>query len=239
MSQPRGIDLVAFSDSLTDEHKRLRGLIRDVRDTHSAYSDLRVAADLAGRAIDLANVAGQLPPQLVEDHTLALLSTAIITYSRATSTTSDHRKTFDLRSRFDENELRDHNLICKLRDDGFAHYGPGGLELGTAIRDDRLILPAGDQHVIFASKHFVRSNSLAHVVRRQAQRAALLTLRSVRDRESAMVQALNAETAKDPSFATMARNFEVNLAEVFGSLELANRILAGPRVGSPRYSGCD
>lgn len=236
----RGIDLLAFAQALPndpEQYRRLKGLMRDTSDNHSAFSDLLLATDLAARAIEFDINEGVLPRDLVDDCTIGLISSAIIYYARATATTSRHRKTFDIRNRFDDNELKDHNLICGLRDDAIAHYGPGPLGPTVALREDRMFLPEGGQQIMMASRHMAHSKSLARVIRRQAQRALIITQRSVYEREAKMVDALNKAIEADPKLAEAAKEHEVDLGEVMGNPEMVAQALSGPRIGTRRVHG--
>jgi hypothetical protein len=236
----RGIDLLAFADALPDEpkeYRRLRGLMRDTSDIHSAYSDLMLAAGLATRAIEFDNNEGVLPRDLSDDCTIALISSAIIYYARATTTQSRHRKTFDIRARLDENELKDHALICGLRDDAIAHYGPGPLSPTVALREDRMFLPEGGQQIMMASRHMAHSKSLARLIRRQAQRALIITQRAVFEREAKMVDALNNAIVADPRLTEAAKKYEVDLGKVMGDPEMVAQALSGPRIGTRRIHG--
>jgi hypothetical protein len=123
------IDLEKLAGELPVELIRTRNLILSVLDIHSARSDLRVAADLSARAIAMIDDPPDIEPKAYEDIILALTSSAIIYYAKATKSGSDHRGTFDIRAYFDEREKATHTDLCKLRDDAVAHYGPPSFRL--------------------------------------------------------------------------------------------------------------
>jgi catechol 2,3-dioxygenase-like lactoylglutathione lyase family enzyme len=238
----RGIDLLAFADALCEvdgDATRIANLIRTTSDLHSAYSDLKMAADFATRALGFEQVEEslELPSDFVDDCCLALICSAIVFYARATQSESDHRKTFDIRPKLDPSELAEHRLICELRDDAIAHYGPGNLNEDVQLREDRIFLPEGGQNLMFASRQMGRSTSLADLIRRQAQRALLIMLRLFQDREAKMVEALNVAIDANPKIADLAGRFERDLNEAFGSAEAAAIALAAPRVGTRRIEG--
>jgi len=193
-----------------------------------------MANDFASRAIALSKGQTTLPSDFVDDCTVAFISMAAVYYARATNTQSKHRKTFEIRTRLDEAELRDHDLICGLRDDAIAHYGPGVLGPDDNFRADYMLLPEDGQQIVMLSRQTARNRAFAELVRRQSQRALILTQRSVHEREVEMVSALNDAVAIHPALGVLARDHTLDLDDLFGDPDLAKRALAGPRVGTRR-----
>jgi hypothetical protein len=224
------IDFARVADRLSDSHKAIRQLIHDTSALHSAHTDLKVAHDLAARFIEFDQIES-LPRAVVEDCSLALLCSAIIFYARATKSHSNHRKTFDIRSQMDDMEKDRHDLIVRLRDDAIAHYGPG--ELGsTTVRKDWLLFCPEHLKPLSVSKNIVGSQSLAHLVRQQSQRALILMQRLYERKQSQLFDQIN-ELAEDETFLAAWNASEMSLAEAVGE-EMASQIESGPFVGTAR-----
>jgi hypothetical protein len=226
-------DLLRLSELLPATDKRLRQLISDTHALHSAHSDLKLATDFAARLITLQTTS-QLPREFTEDCCLALMCSAIVFYARATKSDSDHRKTFDLRRLMDEHERENHDLICRLRDDAMAHYGPG--EIGSVtVREDRLFVSAADNKVLCTTRNIAGSETLAHVIRQQSQRSLLLMQRLFEQKQLELIDALN-RAAECDGFLVTWDDARVDLREALGTT-MAEKILSGPRVGTRRLSG--
>ncbi|MEO6432530.1 MAG: hypothetical protein ABIO29_00940 [Sphingomicrobium sp.] len=227
------IDLSEFATTLPEGHEALRRSIKDTIDVHSAHSDLKIAHDSAARFISL-NKSEAFPREFVEDCGLALLVTGILFYVRATKSSSDHRKTFDLRARFDDLERQDHDLLVRLRDDALAHYGPG--QLGTeTIREDSLFFSISVQKLFSTSRNICGSDSLGHTIRRQSQRALILMQRLYEQKQIILLGQLKdlpASEAIDAAFQSAI----FQLSTLVGP-EMANQIESGPFVGAKRLSG--
>lgn len=135
----RIFDLGKFANELKrrSQHKPLIQAIWDALDTHSAQGDLHSASDATTA---LRNLHSRDLPDL-ESHAiaLALLSNAIILYSRATATKQTARKTFDIRARFDSEQKVVHQELYDLRNDAIAHFGTGKSYSGPSwIRETAL-----------------------------------------------------------------------------------------------------
>jgi hypothetical protein len=99
------IDLAKFARELPEGFKEVRRLIARVTDLNSSRTDLRLAADVAAHSLRLLRDPPAQRSQEFEDTLIALTSSGIIYYARATKSSSKHRRTFDLRSHFYEEEI--------------------------------------------------------------------------------------------------------------------------------------
>jgi hypothetical protein len=230
---PKTLDVKRLADNLPENWSILRQLIGDMGAAHSARSDLIIAADLAGRLVEFQADRHNMSKELAEDTGIAFLFATVILYARATKSKSNHRKSFDLRAKMEPQELEAHRLICELRDDAIAHYGPGKIVAGMQIRDDHMFLVDGTQ-LLFASRNLAGSRSLAELIHRQTQRALLLMQRVHDQRESELIDYLN-EHGDQFVRSGLWKSAMVDLVEAVGS-EMAAQLNALPRVGKHRLS---
>lgn len=227
------VDLSRFAAALPAGHEPLKQLIKDTIDVHSAHSDLKIAHDSAARFIDLNRSKG-FPREFVEDCGLSLLVTGIIFYTRATKSGSEHRKTFDLRPKFDELEHQNHDLLVRLRDDAMAHYGPGKLGAET-VREDSLYFAIPQQKLFSTSRNICGSENLGHLIRRQSQRALILMQRLYEEKQVKLLDWLK-ELPDTETIAAALQSAIFDLKNLIGD-EMADQIGIGPFVGTKRLSG--
>jgi len=232
-SPGKTLDLKVLAETLPESWSKLRQLIVDLTAVHSAHTDLTLAADLAERLLQVHQARDKMPRQFAADAAIAFLWTAITCYARATKSGSKHRKTFDIRRFMDAEELERHDLICALRDDAIAHYGPGKFEADGSLRSDHIFLVKGGQ-IFFASRNLTGSLAVADKVRVQAQRALIVMQRLHEEKESAVVDYLN-EHGDELVRLGFWKPAVVDLAEAIGA-EMAAEIMEGPRVGRRRLS---
>lgn len=120
-------DLTALSQRLftEDRLKPLAGMINRAQDLASMRADLEIALESLDTlaALFAAPQSDDLSTSVTE---YALLSNAVLLYARATKTTSVERRSFDLSSRFSEQEKIMHQELVDLRDGAIAHFGSGG-----------------------------------------------------------------------------------------------------------------
>ena len=136
----RVFDLGKFAHAIRKrkEYSALVDAIWSALDAHSAQTDLQNAVE-AISALKALN-AHKLPE--IETHAiaLALLSNAIILYSRATATKQRARKTFDIRNRMTADQKALHPELYDLRNDAIAHFGTGKSYTGPNwVRETALI----------------------------------------------------------------------------------------------------
>jgi hypothetical protein len=98
--------------------------VRRYGDSMSVLGDLAQARALleASRREAMSNADGDEGEQLKAG---ALLSQAIIIYSRATKSRSRHRSFVPVQKGMPGNLRAIHDRVVRLRDDAIAHYGPG------------------------------------------------------------------------------------------------------------------
>lgn len=232
MKVHRVVDLRFVAEKLPLARKEFRQLVGDARALHSAHSDLKISHDLAARLLQLDDAQG-LPADFVEDCGLALLCSAIVFYARATKSASDHRKTFDIRPKMDAEERERHDMLVRLRDDAFAHYGPS--ELGTAtVRSDWLLFSLKHEKLLAVSRNIVGSKSLARLIREQSQRALILMQRLYEEKQAQLLKAVGG-LADDEEFGAAWNSATSALREVVGG-EMAAQIDAGSPDGMRRLS---
>lgn len=118
-----------------DLSKRLKRLIT----INSIGYDLEAAQDavrlIINRYPDAIEKIDISRDDAIADRSLATL--AIISYSRATDTSSDVRGRFDPRKYYSDEMIEWHNSIIKLRNEAIAHYG-SGRHIGGGWASDRL-----------------------------------------------------------------------------------------------------
>jgi hypothetical protein len=224
------IDLAKLAQELPEGFEEVRRLIGRTLDLNSARTDLRIAADQAAQALSLLQEPVASEPY--EDMMLALTSSAVIYYARATKSQSNHRRTFDIRSHFDDAERKGHEFLCKLRDDALAHYGPGELPEGAKLRSDHLLV-SPDGKLVAISRHAFSTEQLSEMIFKQAQRASFIMQRLFHGEETRLVEALN-QLALEPAAKPATRAARVEMGAAIGDEKVASQILAGPRVGARR-----
>jgi hypothetical protein len=226
------IDLAKFANGLPEGFEDVQKIIKRTLDLNSSRSDLRIATDLSSHALEFIREPPPAEPKLYEDVILALTSSAVVYYARATKSSSDHRRTFDLRSHFDGSEKESHDLLCKLRDDAIAHYGPGELPDAVQLRSDHLLVSQHGQ-IVAVSRHTYGTDQLAEMTFRQAQRATLIMQRLFHREEALLVETLN-RLASEPSAEPAKQAALIELGAAIGDEKVASQILDGPRVGHRR-----
>jgi len=237
MGEDLVVDLAAFADKLPAKHRSLKQLITDTVDLYSAFNDLKLAAEFAGRSAAFEEEGTSLTPEEAEECSMALTCAAIVFYGRAAKGTSKHRKSFDLRPHFDERERQNHDLICRLRDDAIAHYGPGKLTDEVALREDKAFVSVEDGQLLFSSRSITRSLSLAHIIRSQSQRAAIIMQRLHDERQERLLDALHLHIPTDADVNAAWRSSKVKSTDGFGDPNLAAELARRPRAGIHRISG--
>jgi hypothetical protein len=121
-------NLTALSERLLKERrlKPLAGKIRRLKEIASMHADLMMARE----CLDALHVSLGEPPDTSDMRRsvteASLLSNAVVLYARATKTTSDERRSHDLRAKFSAEEKIVHRELCDLRDKAITHFGSGG-----------------------------------------------------------------------------------------------------------------
>jgi hypothetical protein len=232
------IDLVAAAEALPPEQRKLKDLILRLRDAHSIKTDLTLATDFVASMHLIQDAASKASSgDVAENSYLALLYTTIVLYVRATKTSSDHRRSFNFLKSFDAEERASHQILCDLRDDAIAHFGPGGSYRGTPWQVEGVFIPIGpgaDGNIMTASRRLVINPQIVAMIGKQVHRALMVALRITHEQDKAVAAEINALVEADAIFLNDLRNSTTTLADFFNSREAAADILSGPRVGYRR-----
>jgi hypothetical protein len=232
------VDLAEFGRRVSPQHRALKGLIKDTLDVFSALNDFKLAAEFAARSAAFQEPGTySVDEPAAEECSMALLGSAIVFYGRAAKNTSKHRKTFDLRKHFDEVEQENHDLICRLRDDAIAHYGPGELPDNALLRVDKAFMVKRTGQLLFISRSISGSLPLANVVRAQSQRALIIAQRLHEERQEELLDVLHAEVPNDGSLWAAWKQSITDLSEGMGDASAAEKLAGRPPAGIHRISG--
>jgi hypothetical protein len=122
------VDLEAFADSefIRKKIPKLKPIVRKAANTQSCYADLHQASDFFEALRNLAVVNSDFQSQGYNAVASSLLTSAVIFYARATSTSGSkgERGSIDIRSELSDKERADHNLIVAVRNKAIAHVYP-------------------------------------------------------------------------------------------------------------------
>ncbi len=194
-------DLTALSERLFAE-RRLRplaGKIQRAQDLSSLHADLVMATE----CLDALDALLAAPPQddnLIKSITEAsLLSNAVVLYARATKTTSDERRGYDPRDKFNPEQKIVHQELCDLRDKAIAHFGSGGSYTGE-WKVERVVLDASvgeDVRVGVATRRKTVDKKLAARARSQIEFACELFRQLSRRQIDELTEELNKQAAAD------------------------------------------
>jgi len=231
------IDLAAAVPDLAAKFPKLAKMIAQFRDTQSARSDLTSAFDMIGAIAQAAQAADQ-GEDWAGRSVPALLIAAIILYSRATRTSSDHRSTLDLYHLFSDTEREAHTWLCNLRDDALAHYGPGPSFGGASWHGEHVLLPLDrpqDVRILHATRRVTATDEVMDIGQRQIHRALMLAQRIAEKREEALVDELNRAMHTDGGLADILNAHKVDMAALFGEHEIGDAIFNGDRISPTRF----
>lgn len=229
-------DLIKAAERLEETHPDIAGAIRDIRDINSIRVDLTHAFNFAQSMNAMSDEAqeSQADSTLERAHHAFLLG-AIVLYARAMKTQSDHRKTFNFRSRFTDDERSTHELICSLRDDAVAHYGPGH-QIGRAgmHKDGLFLAPSreaeGALRLMSLSQRIILNRQFGGRLLEHLRRVNLLVQKDFEERETKLISKLN-QLVDDEQVQAALRSSKTDLAEYMSSSELAQIVLDGYQVG--------
>lgn len=175
---PDSYDLTALSERLFAEGRlqSLAGKIQRAQDLASLHADLVMALECLD-ALDALLARPSAEDDFAKNITEAsLLSNAVVLYARATKTTSEERRGFDLRDRFSAEQKVVHQELTDLRDKAIAHFGSGGSYMGE-WKVERVVLDATDPQdvrVAVATRRKTVDRSLAERARQQIEVACAL-----------------------------------------------------------------
>ncbi len=122
------VDLEAFAGSefIRKKIPRLKAIVRKASNTQSCYADLHQAGDFFEALRKQPVVNSDFQSQGYDAVASSLLTSAVIFYARATSTSGSkgERGSIDIRSELDGKEREDHSLIVAVRNKAIAHVYP-------------------------------------------------------------------------------------------------------------------
>lgn len=230
------INLRELASRLADTHNKISRKIIQLSDLSSIKVDLCFADDqirlLSGvREAALRSEAGTAD-QIVP---MALLMSSVVLYVRATKSKSDHRLTFDIRTKFSDEEKARHIAICALRDDALAHFGPGAGEGSDALQQDGIFAIFDQEHgalqIATMSRRKVIDLSLVDLIILQIQRAILIVEQQIQKRREELDKELMTLLVSGEISMELWRSCEFDLMELFGDEEAKRHALDGPRTG--------
>ncbi len=179
----------------------LAGTIRRARELHSLTSDLVMAVESldALDALLKAVTEAQDFGRMITAN--ALLVNALILYARATKTSSDERRGFDLTSRFSPEQRAVHKELCDLRDCAIAHFGSGGSYNGI-WQAERVILQfrGAESKPAVATRRKAVDTSLATRARRQIELARDLLRALSEEQIEKITDEISQTLLRDPDF---------------------------------------
>ena len=229
-------DLVKATDKLEATHPDVAGSIRAIRDINSIRVDLSHAFNFAQNMNAMSDEAQQAQANTaIEIAHHALFLGAIVLYSRAMKTRSDHRKTFDFRPRLTEQEREMHDQICGLRDDAVAHFGPG-FQIGTAgFQTDGLFLAPSNEadgalRLMSVSRRTVVHKGFGARLLEHLRSTSLLVQKEFEDRETKLMDRLN-QLGGSREVQEALQSSTTDLAEYMSSLELAELVFDANQIG--------
>lgn len=232
------IDLALAAEALPEQHKKLKQLIFQLRDSHSIRTDLSLAVDFVGTMRVIGDeAADDKVGGIAENAFLALFYSSLLLYVRATKTQHDHRRSFDFRNEYDEEQKAKHDVLCDLRDKALAHYGPGGRYNGPAFQKDGVFIPyheGTDGRIMTASHRLVIQTSLIADLQQMAHRALMLAEKRTQGLNQMVTDLVNQDAQTDPDLIPHLRRYVVDLSDFLGSKEAAAEVMGGPRVGYRR-----
>lgn len=205
-------NLTAFSDRLFDENRLLplANAIRRARDLHSLITDLTHALESLDALDRLGEVQTDDLIGIVTQS--ALMNNAVVLYARATKTTSQERRGFDLFSRFTDDETVVHEELCDLRDKAIAHFGSGGTYRGEWQAELVILQIQGqDGRPGVLSRRKTLDKKLIARARKQIEVALAHLQVLIDDKLSEVSEELKLAMSNDPEFYKEFERHRLNL----------------------------
>lgn len=230
------IDLECLAAEIVGTHKAFSNKLIQLNDLGSIKVDLCFADDQI-RLLDKMREAALHSEAGSNDQVLAisLMTSAIITYVRATKSGSKHRKRFDLIPKFSQPEKSRHKALCELRDGALAHYGPGLGEGKTPLHQDGVFAFFDDEkgalQVNLICRRTVIDLSLVDMIKIQIQAAILIVERQIHSLRDEVLTELSTQLASNEISIAVFVSAQRSLEDFFGDEEAQRKVLAGPRVG--------
>lgn len=207
-------NLTAFADYLFLERQRLplADKIRRARDLHSLTADLEMALESLDALENLLTAQVETNDFNKAITQSALLNNALVLYVRATKTTSQERRGFDLNSRFSEEEKIVHKELIDLRDKAIAHFGSGGQYRGEWQAELVILQSKGeDAKPAVVTRRQTVDRELSKRARKQVAMAHALLRALSLEKLDEVTDALNKASSEDPEFYREIRRHPLNL----------------------------
>lgn len=227
-------DLVLFVEKYGDTFPSLRKRVLQLRDAHSVRVDLLLAQDMLQAVRTLGE--NDANDKISRDACLGLIQIVVVLYARALNEASNHRRKLQMLSKFTPAEKSTHIMMCALRSDAIAHFGPGR-QIDQVWRDDGVFLvpnPDGSSIVASLSRNMAADRDLIDTLDQQVSRAVILSVAEVQRRNTRVVHALDSAMNGCPTFADLLTQSQVSLGHFLGSSEASASILSGPRFGTAK-----
>ena len=229
------INLRELATKIESAHRKMSRKIVQLSDLSSIKVDLCFADDqirlLSGARDEALKSQAGAADQIVP---MALLMSAVVLYARATKSKSDHRMTFDIRSKFSELEKARHALICALRDDALAHFGPGIGEGSDALQQDGVFAifdkDLGSLQIATMSRRKVIDLNLVDLIISQIQRAILIIEQQIQERREEVGKEVMSLLISGEVSMDLWLSCEFDAMDYFGDEEAKRQALTGPRI---------
>lgn len=230
------INLRELATKIADTHRKTSRKIVQLSDLSSIKIDLCFADDqirlLSGARYTALKSEAGTADQIVP---MALLMSSVVLYARATKSKSDHRMTFDIRTKFSDVEKARHMAICALRDNALAHFGPGVGEGSDALQQDGVFAvfdgEQGALQIATMSRRKVIDLNLVDLIIAQIQRAILIVEQQIQVRREDVGKELMDLLISGEISRELWASCEFDLIEFFGDEEAKRHALAEPRIG--------
>lgn len=232
------LDLTSGIEALPDEPRyvKLKGLAKHALAAASARMDLTMALEAANALADRCDPMKRGGTTGAE--AAALMTQAILLYSRATKTSSDYRTVFkQIEGGFSPTERVVHDEICSLRDGAFAHFGTGRREGEHDWAEETLVLVPKPNGGMIASASR-RATVDPFLVQRMTAHIAV-ALRKITliwiEKDEQLVAAINGLKGDDLALQMLHSHKFDSERFVFSAQESArfDAVLRGGEIGQP------
>jgi len=207
-------NLTALAQRLLKEGRKLdlANKILGAVDARSIAVDLTIALEACDALAFSLDNAMQQPANFRETTEAALLSYLVILYARATKSSSDIRKQYDPRPKFNADEKQVHTELCDLRDQAIAHFGRGGSYTGDWTVELAILDIDHTVRAAVVTRRLVVDRALLYRAKAQIARALEIINPLCTSRINLFIDAINAECVADPAFHKEVSQHPLNIA---------------------------
>lgn len=228
---PATVNLIRLAASLEVRgvSRKLTGALRTAWRAQSCFADLRQAQGACGALDSLAPAAASLEPGALLHIQSSVLATAILLYTRATTTSSSKRNErgsihLDL-AKLTPQQLDDHNTLVRVRNGALGHVEGGANIAGDYWHRDFLFAKRSgpsNWEVASASTSIGFHIATFEMLKRQLPIAAEQLEAKCRERIEGAMEAIRELKLSDVDFL----RHQVNPVEWFGSFDVARMALS-------------